>query len=74
MILKRDIWKLRASSTYSALTLCEPCHTLVRINGIASMNTTKIVVAFEMPKTISANMAQIAADTVLTTDSTGSQN
>jgi hypothetical protein len=32
-----------------------------------------MVVPFEMPNQINAKMAQIAADTVLTTDSTGSQ-
>jgi hypothetical protein len=44
------------------------------INGIAVMNTTKIVVALEMPNQIMAKMAQIAEDTVFITGITGSKN
>lgn len=37
------------------------------------MNTTKMVVAFEMPNQMMANTAQIAEDTVFTIDSSGSK-
>ncbi len=41
-----------------------PCQTLVMMSGIAVMNTTKMVVAFDTPNQMIAKIAQIADDTV----------
>ena len=57
----------------SAFTVRVPCHTLVMIKGIAVMNTTKIVVALEMPNQMMAKIAQIAEETVFRTGITGSK-
>jgi len=62
------------SSMKSALTVRVPCQTLVMISGIAVMNTTKIVVAFDTPNQMIAKIAQIADDTVFITGMTGSKN
>jgi hypothetical protein len=44
------------------------------IKGIAVMNTTKIVVALEIPNQMIAKIAQIADETVFNTGRTGSKN
>jgi hypothetical protein len=44
------------------------------IKGIAVMNTTKMVVALEIPNQMIAKIAQIAEETVFSTGSTGSKN
>ena len=67
----RSTW---ASSIKSAFTVRVPCQTLVMIKGMAVMNTTKIVVAFEMPNQMMAKIAQIAEETVFRTGITGSKN
>src|SRR4030095_2678951 len=53
----------RASSMKSAFTVRVPCQTLVIIKGMAVMNTTKIVVALEIPNQMMAKIAQIAEET-----------
>ena len=63
-----------ASSMKSALTARVPCQTLVMINGIAVMKTTKMIEASEMLNQMMPNIAQMADDTVLSTGSTGSKN
>src|SRR5215475_10707979 len=72
MTFQSGIRNTRASSIKSAFTVRVPCQTLVIIKGIAVMNTTKIVVALEMPNQMMAKIAQIAEETVLSTGITGS--
>src|SRR3546814_20337953 len=56
-----------ATSTSSGLTLRVPCHVLVMISGMAVISTTKMVAMSDSPNHSSANMAQIADETVLGT-------
>src|SRR5437879_9345895 len=67
----RSTW---ASSIKSAFTVRVPCQTLVMIKGIAVINTTKIVVALEIPNQMMAKIAQIAEETVLSTESQARKN